>query len=156
RLFDVDKGPTKERDRYGSSSLARQCFLARKLVEAGVSVVKIRDTWWDTHADNFEGHRVLTANLDQALSALIQDLAERDMLKTPLVLTTSEFGRTPQISAELGRNHWPTAWSLTLAGCGVPGGAVHGKTNADGTAIIDSKVTPADLHHTYYQLLDID
>jgi hypothetical protein len=155
-LLDVDKSPPRELDRYGTNSLARHCLLARRLVEAGVSVVKIRHTWWDTHADNFEGHQCLTAELDHALSLLIQDLVDRDLLKTTLVLTTSEFGRTPRISAELGRNHWPNAWSVTLAGCGVPGGAVVGKTNADGTAITERRVTPVDLHHTYYRLLGID
>jgi hypothetical protein len=155
-LLDVDRSDPKDLDRYGATSLARHCLLARRLVEAGVSVVKIRHTWWDTHADNFEGHEALTQDLDHALSTLLQDLADRDMLKTTLVLTTSEFGRTPRISAELGRDHWANAWSVTLAGCGVPGGAVVGKTNADGTAVVDRRVNPADLHHTYYRLLGID
>ena len=155
-LLDIDRSDPKDLDRYGPTSLARHCLLARRLVEAGVSVVKVRHTWWDTHADNFEGHRCLTLDLDHALSTLLQDLSERGLLQRTLVLTTSEFGRTPQISAELGRNHWPNAWSLTLAGCGVPGGAVIGKTNADGTAVTDRRVTPADLHHTYYALLGID
>src|SRR5262249_41215428 len=155
-LLDVDRSDPKDLDRYGPTSLGRHCLLARRLVEAGVSVVKIRHTWWDTHADNFEGHRCLTLELDHALSTLMSDLADRDMLRHTLVLTTSEFGRTPRISAELGRDHWANAWSVTLAGCGVPGGAVVGKTNADGTAIVDRRVTPADLHHTYYELLGID
>lgn len=155
-LLDVDRSDPKDLDRYGPTSLARHCLLARRLVEAGVSVIKVRHTWWDTHADNFEGHQCLTAQLDHALATLLQDLDERGLLATTLVLTTSEFGRTPRISAELGRNHWPNAWSVTLAGCGVPGGAIVGKTNADGTAITDRRVTPADLHHTYYQLLGID
>jgi hypothetical protein len=155
-LLDVDRSDPKYLDRYGPTSLGRHCLLARRLVEAGVSVVKIRHTWWDTHADNFEGHLCLTADLDHALATLLRDLADRDLLKTTLVLTTSEFGRTPRITAELGRDHWPNAWSLTLAGCGVPGGAVVGKTNGDGTAITAGRVTPADLHHTYYRLLGID
>src|SRR5262245_25058541 len=155
-LLDIDRSDPKDLDRYGPTSLGRHCLLARRLVEAGVSVVKVRHTWWDTHADNFEGHRCLTLDLDHALSTLLQDLSERCLLQRPLVLTTSEFGRTPQISAELGRNHWPNAWSLTLAGCSVPGGAVIGKTNADGTSVTDRRVTPADLHHTYYELLGID
>jgi hypothetical protein len=155
-LLDVDRSDPRDLDRYGPTALGRHCLLARRLVEAGVSVVKVRHTWWDTHADNFEGHQALTLDLDQALSTLIQDLADRDLLKTTLVLTTSEFGRTPRISAELGRDHWANAWSVTLAGCGVPGGAVVGKTNGDGTAVVDRRVTPADLHHTYYRLLGID
>jgi len=155
-LFDVDKSPPKDLERYGSGSLARHCLLARRLVEAGVSVVKVRHTWWDTHADNFEGHRVLTQDLDHALSLLLADLHDRGMLKDTLVLTTSEFGRTPAISSELGRDHWANAWSVTLAGCGVPGGAVVGATNEDGTAVTERMVTPADLHHTYYRALGID
>jgi hypothetical protein len=155
-LLDVDRSDPKDLDRYGPTSLARHCLLARRLVEAGVAVVKIRHTWWDTHADNFEGHQALTLQLDQALSTLLQDLAERGLLESTLVLTTSEFGRTPRISAELGRDHWANAWSVTLAGCGVPGGAVVGRTNPDGTTIVAGRVTPADLHHTYYRLLGID
>src|SRR5262249_19176742 len=147
-LLDVDRAPKKDLDRYGKTTLARHCLLARRLVEAGVSVVKVRPTWWGTHADNFEGPRALTLDLDHALSTLITDLAERGLLKTTLVLTTSEFGRTPRITAELGRDHWANAWSVTLAGCGVPGGAVVGKTNKEGTAVADRQVTPADLHHT--------
>jgi hypothetical protein len=155
-LLDVDRSPPKDLARYGPTSLARHCLLARRLVEAGVSVVKIRHTWWDTHADNFEGHQALTYDLDHALSTLLEDLAERGLLQRTLVLTTSEFGRTPRITAELGRDHWGNAWSVTLAGCGVPGGAVVGKTNAEGTAVVDRRVTPAHLHHTYYRLLGID
>jgi hypothetical protein len=155
-LLDVDRSDPKDLDRYGATTLARHCLLARRLVEAGVSVVKVRHTWWDTHADNFEGHLALTADLDHALATLLRDLSERGLLRTTLVLTTSEFGRTPRISAELGRDHWANAWSLTLAGGGVPGGAVVGKTNAEGTAVADRRVTPADLHHTYYRLLGID
>jgi hypothetical protein len=155
-LLDVDRAPPKELDWYGPTTLGRHCLLARRLVEAGVSVVKVRHTWWDTHADNFEGHQALTLDLDHALSTLVEDLHVRGLLETTLVLTTSEFGRTPRITAELGRDHWGNAWSVTLAGCGVPGGAVVGKTNPLGTAVADRQVTPANLHHTYYGLLGID
>ncbi len=155
-LFDVDKSPPRDLERYGTGNLARHCLLARRMLEAGVPVVKVRDTWWDTHADNFEGHRVLTQELDHALSLLLADLHDRGMLKDTLVLTTSEFGRTPNISSELGRDHWPNAWSVTLAGCGISGGAVIGATNEDGTAVTERMVTPAHLHHTYYKALGID
>ena len=155
-LFDVDRSPQKDLERYGPGSLARHCLLARRLAEAGVSVVKIRHTWWDTHADNFEGHRTLTQDLDHALSLLLGDLHDRGMLKDTLVLTTSEFGRTPNISSELGRDHWANAWSVTLAGCGIAGGAVVGATNEDGTAVTERMVTTADLHQTYYRAMGID
>ena len=114
-LLDIDRSDPKDLERYGSTALGRHCLLARRLVEAGVTVVKVRHTWWDTHADNFEGHRELTLDLDHALSTLLEDLADRGLLKSTLVLTTSEFGRTPRISAELGRDHWANAWSVTLA-----------------------------------------
>lgn len=155
-LLDVDRSDPRDLERYGPSNLARHCLLARRLLEAGVPVVKVRDTWWDTHADNFEGHRALCANLDHAFSLLLQDLADRGMLEHTLVLTTSEFGRTPRISSELGRNHWPHTWSVTLAGCGIAGGAVVGATNEDGTEVSERLVTPAHLHHTYYRALGID
>ncbi len=155
-LLDVDRAPQADLDRYGPTHIARHCLLARRLVEAGVSVVKVRDTWWDTHSDNFEGHRGKCANLDHALSQLLDDLAERGMLEKTLVLTLSEFGRTPEISAELGRNHFPHAWSVTLGGCGIHGGAVVGKTNENGTEVADRMVTPAHLFATYFQALGID
>jgi hypothetical protein len=155
-LFDIDRSPKQDLERYGSTPLARHCLLARRLVEAGVSVVKVRHTWWDTHADNFEGHRPLCAELDHALSLLLTDLHDRGLLESTLVLTTSEFGRTPNISSELGRDHWSRAWSVTLAGCGIHGGAVVGATNADGTEIVERPVTPAHLHQTYYRALGID
>jgi Protein of unknown function (DUF1501) len=155
-LFDLDRSPAKDLERYGPGNLARHCLLARRLLEAGVAVVKVRHTWWDTHADNFEGHRVLTQDLDHAFSLFLEDLHDRGMLQDTLVVTTSEFGRTPNISSELGRDHWPNAWSVTLAGCGIAGGAVVGATNEDGTAVTDRMVTPADLHQTYYRALGID
>lgn len=155
-LLDVDKAPQKDLERYGPTNIARHCLLARRLVEAGVSVVKVRDTWWDTHADNFEGHRALCMGFDHAYSLLIQDLYDRGLLDSTLVLTTSEFGRTPNISSELGRDHWANAWSVTLAGCGIRGGTVVGATNDLGTEITERMVSPANLHHTYYQALGID
>jgi uncharacterized protein (DUF1501 family) len=155
-LLDVDRAPQADLDRYGPAPIARHCLLARRLIEAGVTVVKVRNTWWDTHADNFEGHRGLCFNLDHALSLLLDDLADRGLLESTLVITLSEFGRTPEISAELGRNHWPNAWSVALGGCGVHGGAVIGATNEDGTAIVDRQVGPAHLFATYYKALGID
>ncbi len=155
-LLDVDRAPAADLDRYGPAPIARHCLLARRLVEAGVTVVKIRDTWWDTHADNFEGHRSKCANLDHALSNLLDDLVDRGLYENTLVLTLSEFGRTPTISAELGRDHFPHAWSVALGGSGIHGGAVVGKTDALGTEVIDRKVAPANLFATYFKALRID
>ena len=155
-LLDVDRAPAEDHARYGSTPIARHCLLARRLIEAGVTVVKVRNTWWDTHSDNFEGHRGLCANLDHALSTLLDDLSQRGLLDDTLVLTLSEFGRTPDISAELGRNHWPHAWSVVLGGSGIAGGAIIGGTNEDGTAISDRPVGPAHLFATYFRALGID
>ncbi|MDA0657778.1 MAG: DUF1501 domain-containing protein [Planctomycetota bacterium] len=121
-LLDVDRCDAADLARYGPTPVARHCLLARRLVEAGVGVVKIRDTWWDTHGDNFEGQRVKCANLDHALSHLIDDLVDRGLMSHTLLVVLSEFGRTPDISASLGRNHWPKAWSVVMGGCGIQGG----------------------------------
>jgi len=155
-LLDVERCDAADLERYGPTPLARHCLLARRLIEAGVGVVKVRDTWWDTHADNFEGQRIKCANLDHALSHLIDDLADRGLWEHTLLIVLSEFGRTPQISASLGRNHWPKAWSVVMGGCGIQGGAVYGKTNADGTEIAEGRVVPADLFATYFRALQID
>ena len=155
-LLDVEQAPQEDLERYGTYPLARHCLSARRLVEAGVPVVKIRDTWWDTHADCFEGHHALCTNFDHAFSTLIQDLVERDMLKTTLVVTLSEFGRKPTIGADLGRDHYPATWSAVMAGCGVHGGAIVGRTNEDGTEIVERKVSPTDLFASYFHALDID
>jgi len=155
-LLDVDRSDPDDLARYGTTPLARHCLLARRLVEAGVGVVKIRDTWWDSHADNFEGQRVKCANLDHALSLLVDDLVDRGLLDHTLLVVLSEFGRTPKISATLGRNHWSKAWSVAMAGCGIQKGAVYGKTNADGTEITEGRALPADLFATYFRALDIN
>lgn len=155
-LLDVDRSDPADLARYGPTPIARHCLLARRLIEAGVGVVKIRDTWWDTHGDNFEGQRTKCTNLDHGLSLLLDDLADRDLLSNTLLITLSEFGRTPEISASLGRNHWPKAWSVVMGGCGIQAGAVYGKTNADGTEIVDGRVGPADLFATYFRALNID
>lgn len=155
-LMDVDQADPADLARYGPTPIARHCLLARRLIEAGVGVVKIRDTWWDTHGDNFEGQRSKCVNLDHALSLLIDDLVARGLWSHTLLIVLSEFGRTPQISASLGRNHWPKAWSVVMGGCGIQGGAVYGKTNVDGTEIASGRVVPADLFATYFRALNID
>ena len=154
-LLDVDQSDPADLARYGSTPIARHCLLARRLVEAGVGVVKVRDTWWDSHADNFEGQRIKCANLDHALSLLVDDLVDRGLMDHTLLVVLSEFGRTPKISATLGRNHWTKAWSVIMGGRGIQAGAVYGKTNADGTEIVDGRTLPADLFATYFRALEI-
>lgn len=146
----------RDQERYGESDLGRHLSQARRLLEAGVPVVKIRHTWWDTHAEHFEGHRKLGGELDRALSALVHDLHDRGLLESTLVVVASEFGRSPQFNRHGGRDHWPHAWSAALAGAGIRGGTVVGRTSPDGGEVVEREVTPAHLHHTCLRALGID
>lgn len=147
---------SRDPERYGESDLGRHLSQARRLLEAGVPVVKIRHPWWDTHAEHFEGHRRLGGELDRALSALVQDLHDRGLLESTLVVVASEFGRSPQFNRHGGRDHWPHAWSVALAGAGISGGTVVGRTSPDGREVVEREVTPAHLHHTCISALGID
>lgn len=147
--------PERDIERYGSTELGRFCAQARRLVEAGVPVVKIRHHWWDTHAEHFERHAGLVRQLDVALSTLLQDLHDRGLLEETLVVVASEFGRSPEINRFGGRDHWTRAWSVALAGAGVSGGVVVGRTSEDGRGVVEQEVTPADLHRTCLHTLGI-
>jgi len=150
------RGGAGESERYGDTELGRHCLQSRRLLERGVPVVKIRHTWWDTHAEQFDTHRRLTAELDRALSALLQDLHDRGLLESTLVVIASEFGRSPELNRYGGRDHWPQAWSVALAGAGIRGGIVVGRTSPDGREVVEREVTPAHLHSTCLRALGID
>src|SRR5262245_15343384 len=139
-LFDLEKEPPPVRDRYGKTDFGQHALIARRLLEADVPMVKVARAWWDSHADNFESHRELVAELDHVMSTLLVDLAERGLLESTLVVTLSEFGRTPAINKDVGRDHFASAWSCSLTGCGIKGGTVHGKTDADGNTVADGTV----------------
>src|SRR5207302_10526305 len=139
-LFDLDKEPAAVRDRYGRTDFGQHALIARRLLEAGVPMVKVARAWWDSHTDNFESHRELVAELDHVMSTLLLDLEDRGLLESTLVLTLSEFGRTPEINKDLGRDHFAAAWSCSFAGCGIKGGVVHGKTDANGKTVVEDKV----------------
>lgn len=156
KLFDVNQEPQSMRDFYGPTQFQEQCLVARRLVEAGVPFVKVARAWWDSHGQNFETHRELCADLDQAMSALLDDLAQRGLLENTLVLTFGEFGRTPQINPSLGRDHFANAWSCSLSGCGIKGGTVYGKTDPDGLTVVDSETKAGDLFATIFSALGID
>ena len=156
KLFDLSQEPTPMRDKYGPTLFAEQCLIARRLVEAGVPFVKVSRAWWDSHGQNFETHLELATELDHVMSTLLDDLQERGLLDHTLVLTLSEFGRTPQINASLGRDHFASAWSVTLSGCGIKRGSVHGKSDDDGNTVIEGKVGAAQLFATIFQALGID
>ena len=131
KAFDIQAEPDKLRDEYGRNTLGQSCLMARRLVEAGVRCVTIDHSNWDTHDDNFATlKRQLLPWLDAGLSTLFRDLADRGLLETTLVLVTGEFGRTPRINKNAGRDHWGPAFTVALGGGGIQGGRVVGKTDA--------------------------
>ncbi|HEY7427906.1 MAG TPA: DUF1501 domain-containing protein [Gemmataceae bacterium] len=156
RLFDLEKEPPAVRDRYGRTPFGEQALVARRLVEAGVPVVKVARGFWDSHHDNFESHRELVPDFDHVLSVLLADLKDRGLLASTLVLVLSEFGRTPIINKDVGRDHYAAAWSVALAGCGIRGGTIHGRTDVDGKTVTDGQVNASDLAATIYQAVEID
>ena len=148
-IFDLSKEPARERERYGDTDLGRQCLTARRLLQAGVTFVQVSHSNYDTHNENFDFHLEQVGEFDQSFATLIEDLASRGMLEHTLVIVKSEFGRTPRINHLYGRDHWSAAWSIALAGAGIKPGNVVGKTNANGTEVVDRQVGGADLFHTY-------
>lgn len=156
KLFDVSKEPQKVRDRYGPTQFAEQVLIARRLVEAGTPFVRVARAWWDSHGQNFETHQELVPELDHVMATLLDDLEERGLLKSTLVITLAEFGRTPGINSSLGRDHFANAWSASLSGCGIKGGSVYGKTDARGDKVIEGETGAARLFATIYRALGIN
>ncbi|MEC7556835.1 MAG: DUF1501 domain-containing protein, partial [Planctomycetota bacterium] len=155
-LFDPSKLPAGDAERYGTHPLGRHLLQARRLLEAGVQFVKVTSYHWDTHADNFNMHRVMVPQVDQPFAALVTDLADRGLLDHTLVVLMSEFGRTPKINSRLGRDHWPEAWSVMMAGLGLKPGLVTGKTTANGAFCDGSEHDIGSLFHTIFHCLGID
>lgn len=156
KAFDLDKEPASVRKLYGESEFGRGCLLARRLVQAGVTFIEVSLGNWDTHQENFERTKGLCGRLDQPLAALIQDLKSQGLLDSTLVLWTGEFGRTPRINGNQGRDHYPRAFTSMLAGGGVKGGQVIGKTDRGGDAATDKPVSVNDLLRTVCYGLGID
>lgn len=162
--FALDKEPVATRERYGRNRFGQSVLLARRLVESGVSLVQVNWTrWeddenvapaWDTHAKNSQRLKnALMPPMDQAYSALLEDLERRGMLEDTLVVWMGEFGRSPKINAAGGRDHWGHVFSVALAGGGVRGGAVHGQSDRQGGFPLDGRVEPQDLAATVYHCL---
>src|SRR4029077_14420288 len=128
---------------------------ARRLVEAGVPLVRVGRARWDSHGQDFEKDQEMVPELDHVMAALIDDLKDRGMLENTLILTLAEFGRTPGINASLGRDHFASAWSMSLTGCGIQGGA-YGKTDAGGNKVVDGQVGAAEVFATIYSALGIN
>ncbi len=156
KAFDVSQEKDAVRDRYGRTPFGQGCLLARRLVEAGVTFVEVESNGWDTHLDNFTRVKSLAEGVDPGFAALVGDLRERGMLDRTLVVWMGEFGRTPRVNANTGRDHYPRAFNVALAGAGVKGGRVVGATGADGADVKERPVTVADLFCTFCQALKIN
>ena len=156
KAFDLADEPETTRTAYGSSQFASGCLLARRLVEAGVTFVEVISDGWDTHADNFGTTRRLAAGVDQPFAALLADLQARGLLDSTLVVWMGEFGRTPKINPRAGRDHYPRAFNVALAGGGVRGGQVIGQTDAGGVEVSDRPVRVPDLFQSICLSLQID
>jgi hypothetical protein len=154
--FDLSNEKDKMRDAYGRTPFGAGCLLARRLVEAGVTFVEVNLEGWDTHEDNFSRVAQRNEMIDQPMAQLITDLRQRGMLDRTLVLWMGEFGRTPRINARAGRDHYPRAFNVALAGGGIKGGQVVGETDAGGVDVADHPVTVSDLLRTVYTTLGID
>ncbi|MCA8996191.1 MAG: DUF1501 domain-containing protein, partial [Planctomycetaceae bacterium] len=155
-VFDIQKETDKDHERYGKHDFGQHCLMARRLLENDVPFVQVSHTNYDTHNENFNFHLEQMAEFDKPFSNLINDLHERGLLKTTLVVVMSEFGRTPKINVRYGRDHWGTAWSICLGGAKVQPGAIIGKTNDNGTAVADREVDHGHLFHTYLQAVGLD
>lgn len=154
--FDLNKESEKMRDAYGRTPFGAGCLLARRLVEAGVTFVEVNLEGWDTHDDNFNRTRDRNSMLDQPMAQLITDLRQRGMLRNTLVIWMGEFGRTPRINPRAGRDHYPRAFNIVLAGGGVRGGQVIGQTDAAGVEVTERPVTVPDLFRTVYTALGMN
>jgi hypothetical protein len=161
RAFDLDEEPDRLRDRYGRSLFGQGCLLARRLIEKGVPFIEVSHggtggVGWDTHLNNFETVKELSAVLDAGWATLLDDLKTRGLLETTLIVWLGEFGRTPKINADKGRDHYPYAWTAVLGGGGIKGGQVVGKTSDGGETVTERPVSVPDLLATVCQAMGID
>ncbi|MFN0168459.1 MAG: DUF1501 domain-containing protein [Bryobacteraceae bacterium] len=158
--FDLAQESDKTRDAYGRDAVGQSALLARRLVEAGsrfVTAAGFHSNSWDTHSLNDKGHKDrLSPPLDRTLSALLDDLDQRGLLDSTVVLAMGEFGRTPFVNPDLGRDHWPNCWSLLVGGGGIHGGRVVGASDKDGGQPLERACSMGDLFATIYKALGVD
>jgi uncharacterized protein (DUF1501 family) len=141
----------------GANNFGRAAVMARRLVEAGVSAVEISLGGWDTHNQTFNAHATrLQPQLDKAMGALVKDLVDRGMWRNTVLVWMGEFGRTPRINQNAGRDHWPRCWSIVVGGGAIKGGQVYGSTDAQGMAVAENPVRVGDVFATLYRALGID
>jgi hypothetical protein len=163
KAFNLDEEKDELREDYGRNLFGQGCLLARRLVERGVPFVEVTmgglnggAFGWDTHGDNFNAVRRMSEVLDNGWGTLMRDLKERGLLDTTLIVWMGEFGRTPKINGQNGRDHFPDAWSTVLAGGGIKGGRAVGKTSEDGMKVEERKVTVPDFLATVCKALGVD
>ena len=160
KAFDLSQESEKTKDRYGRNRPGQSVLLARRLVEAGcrfVTAAGYKANQWDTHGSNDKRLREdLGPILDQSLSALMEDLDQRGLLQTTVVIVAGEFGRTAVVNQNAGRDHWPDCWSLLLGGGGIQGGHIIGASDKDGAYVADRPVSLGDLYATVYKALGVD
>ena len=163
KAFQLDDEPAALRDAYGRNIFGQGCLLARRLVEQGVPFVEVTLAnagqgvfGWDTHNQNFDNVKKLCEILDPAWATLMTDLKQRGLLDTTMIVWMGEFGRTPKINPQNGRDHWPTSWTTVVAGGGIKGGQAYGKTSAGGDAVEEKPVAVGDLMATIVKGLGIN
>jgi uncharacterized protein (DUF1501 family) len=161
KAFDLEEEPAAVRESYGNSVFGQGCLLARRLIERGVPFIEVSlgtssgGAGWDTHSDNFNQIKQLSGQLDAGWATLMKELDERGLLDSTTILWLGEFGRTPNINASAGRDHFPAAWSCVLAGGGIAGGQAYGKTNASGMEVMEGKLGAEDVLATLCQALGV-
>jgi hypothetical protein len=154
--FKLDSEDKKTKEKYGETGFGRGCLMARRLVETGVTFVEVGLGGWDTHTRTFDAHKTrLQPELDKGMGSLVEDLAQRGLLDKTLIVWMGDFGRTPRINQDAGRDHWARSWSVVIGGCGIKGGQVIGKTNEDGTQVEERPLDTPDLLATCYKALGI-
>jgi hypothetical protein len=156
KAFDIHQEPQATREKYGRNGFGQRALLARRLVEAGVPFITLDDGGWDHHGQLFAAFDKRMPNWDKTVAALIEDLDERGMLETTMVIALGEFGRTPQINKDAGRDHWSNAMSVLFAGGGTPGGQVIGATDKKGFSAVERVLSPENFVSTIYSKLGID
>lgn len=156
QAFDISQESAALQQQYGDSNFGKGCLLARRLIERGVTFVEVRSGNWDTHRDNFEQVARNCAEVDPATSMLVRDLKDRGMLDDTIVVWMGEFGRTPRINPNEGRDHYPRVFSMMMAGGGVRGGQIIGAATADGSDVAQDPVTVADLFRTICSSLRVN
>jgi hypothetical protein len=157
KVFDLKDEKPKTITDYGNNNFGRSAIMARRLVEAGVPAIEINLGGWDTHNQTFDAHRTrLQPTLDSAMGSLVADLVDRSLWQNTVLVWMGEFGRTPRINQNNGRDHWARCWSVVVGGGAIRGGQAYGSTDADGMDIAQNRVNVGDVFATIYRGLGID